>query len=59
MCVGLGNWERPETTFRIRDICIAKEIPVWVDTWGHDVFHDWDWWFKQVAYYLPKMLGEA
>jgi len=59
VCVGQGNWERPETTHRLRDICIAKGIPVWVDTWGHDVFHDWDWWFKQVAYYLPRMLGEC
>lgn len=59
ICVGLGSWERPETTFRMRDILAAKGVPAWVDTWGHDVVHDWDWWFKQVAYFLPRMLGEA
>lgn len=59
ICVGQGNWERPETTFRMRDICQAKGIPVWVDVWGGDAVHDWDWWFRQVAYFLPRMLGEA
>ena len=59
ICVGQGSWERPETTFRLRDIFAAKGIPAWVDAWGHDVVHDWDWWFKQVAHFLPRMLGEA
>ena len=59
ICVGQGNWERPETTIRMRDILAAKGVPAWVDTWGGDVVHDWDWWFKQVAHFLPRMLGEA
>ena len=29
---------------------------VWVDFWGHDVNHDWPWWHKQVAYFMPKLL---
>jgi len=28
-----------------------------VDFWGHDVAHDWDWWYKQVPYFLPHLLG--
>jgi esterase/lipase superfamily enzyme len=25
--------------------------------WGHDVNHDWPWWFKMYNYYLPKLFG--
>lgn len=56
ICVGLGAWEQPETTFRLRDIFAEKGINVWVDVWGHDVFHDWPWWYKQVEHLLPKLL---
>lgn len=56
ICVGQGDWELPETTFRLRDIFQEKGISVWVDAWGHDVDHDWPWWYKQVAYFLPKLL---
>jgi esterase/lipase superfamily enzyme len=57
ICVGQGPWEQPETTFRLRDICNEKHINVWVDVWGYDVAHDWDWWYKQVAYFVPYLLG--
>lgn len=56
MCVGLGAWEQPETTLRLRDIFAQKGINVWVDVWGNDVEHDWNWWHKQVAYFVPKLL---
>ena len=42
----------------VRRIFEAKGIPVWVDLWGHDVKHDWDWWYKQVVYYMPYILGQ-
>ena len=54
--VGQGPWECPETTFRLRDIFAEKGIDVWVDVWGYDVCHDWDWWYKQVAYHAPHLL---
>jgi len=57
ICVGQGPWEIPETSFRLKDIFARKGINVWVDVWGTDVLHDWDWWYKQVAYFVPKMLG--
>ena len=28
-----------------------------VDFWGGDVRHDWDWWFIQASYFLPKILN--
>jgi len=58
ICVGQGAWERPETTCRLRDIFAEKGIDVWVDLWGYDVNHDWPWWHKQVAYFVPKLLEE-
>lgn len=58
ICCGQGAWEIPDTTRRLSDICQAKGIHgVWVDFWGHDVAHDWDWWYKQVPYFVPHLLG--
>lgn len=58
ICVGQGPWEIPETTFRLRDIFAEKGIHIWVDIWGFDCAHDWDWWYKQVVYFLPYLLDE-
>ena len=55
--VGTGAWEVPDTTFRLRDIFAEKGIGVWVDIWGPDVAHDWNWWYAQVAYHVPHLLG--
>ncbi len=54
--VGQGAWEMPESTFRVRDICQEKGIHAWFDVWGHDVKHDWDWWYKQCEYHIPHVL---
>ena len=56
ICVGQGAWEIPETTCQLQDIFDNKGINVWVDFWGHDCKHDWDWWYKQVVYFLPYLL---
>ncbi len=56
VCVGQGAWEQPDTTRRLHDIFREKGINIWVDYWGHDVDHDWNWWHKQVEYFLPKLL---
>lgn len=58
ICVGQGPWEIPETTFRIKELCAQKGINLWVDAWGYDVAHDWDWWYKQVLYFMPWVLGK-
>ena len=57
ICVGTGPWEMADTTIRIKQICEENGINVWVDVWGSDVAHDWDWWYKQVPYFLPHLLG--
>ena len=58
ICVGQGDWEKPETTRQLAEIFRQKGINTWVDFWGYDVAHDWPWWYKQVAYFLPKLLGK-
>lgn len=57
LCVGQGDWEFPDTTRRLEAIFREKGIEAWVDYWGWDVNHDWPWWHKQVAYFLPFLLG--
>ena len=56
--VGRGRWEEPliESTDRLNDVLRRKGINATVDYWGHDVDHDWPWWFKMVEHYLPSLL---
>lgn len=56
ICVGQGPWELPDATRRLHDILRDKQINVWVDYWGYDCFHDWFWWYKQTAYFVPYLL---
>lgn len=57
ICVGLGAWEMPESTRQLHHILMDKGIHTWVDYWGYDCCHDWDWWHKQVVYFVPYLLG--
>ena len=56
ICVGQGDWEVPETTRMLDTVFRSKGSDVWVDYWGHDGAHDWPWWYKQVEYFVPKLL---
>jgi len=54
---GQGDWEddmRVDTNL-MREILDRRSIPAWIDYWGHDVNHDWPWWFKMLPYYLDKI----
>ena len=57
-CVGQGAWEDEllASTKVLREVCESKGINVWIDIWGHDVNHDWDWWYTQVEYFLPYLI---
>lgn len=59
-CVGQGAWEREslESTRYFADVLKEKRINAWVDIWGEDVRHDWEWWYVQAAYFLPKLLED-
>lgn len=55
-CVGQGPWELPDSTRQLDAILNSKGIHAWFDYWGFDCSHDWDWWFKQVDYFVPHLL---
>lgn len=57
ICCGQGPWEVPGFTRHLESICRDKGIRIWIDFWGFDCSHDWDWWYKQVAYFVPYLLG--
>ena len=56
ICVGQGPWEIPDSTRELDAILKSKGINLWVDYWGSDVRHDWDWWYRQAAYFVPYLL---
>lgn len=60
MCCGQGPWEHygKENIKKFKSIFEAKGIQAWVDIWGYDVSHDWDWWKKQVEYFMPHLLAD-
>ena len=60
ICVGQGAWEdelRVSTAWLDR-VVREKGIRAWIDFWGFDVNHDWNWWYRQVEYFVPYLLGE-
>ncbi len=59
ICVGQGPWEVPASTRQLDAALKSKGINIWVDYWGYDCAHDWDWWFRQVDYFLPFLLEDG
>ena len=59
ICVGLGPWEEEaiEDTRALDAIFRDKGIDAWIDYWGHDVNHDWPWWYKQMNHFLGRLYG--
>ena len=58
ICCGQGAWEDEMiySTNKLKKILEHKNIGAWVDFWGTDVNHDWDWWRVQLPYFLEKIL---
>lgn len=56
ICCGKGNFEDRmiADTLKMKDILDSKQIPAWIDIWGEDVNHDWDWWRKQIVYFIRE-----
>ncbi len=56
--VGQGDWEEPllASTRWLDTVCARKGIHARFEYWGHDVAHDWPWWFKMVEHYVPQLL---
>ncbi len=58
LCCGQGAWEEEmmRSVRLLEEAMREKGISAWVDIWGPDVNHDWDWWRRQLGYYLEKVL---
>ena len=56
--VGQGAWEDAlkASTGWLKAVLQDKGIHAQVEFWGHDVDHDWPWWFKMVEHYAPQFL---
>lgn len=57
LIVGQGPWERVNWTTDFSRFLDGLGMPHTLDLWGHDVAHDWPWWFKQMNLYLEKYFG--
>jgi esterase/lipase superfamily enzyme len=56
LCSGQGAWEDGLQEVRaLKGILDAKQVPCWLDLWGHDVNHDWPWWQRQMPYFLGHL----
>ena len=58
VCTGQGAWEEHWSPRALDQQFRELGIHIWVDFWGWDVNHDWPWWHKQAAYFLPYLLDE-
>ena len=52
--VGQGRWENEclDSIHKLAAIVNEKNLAIWIDFWGYDVDHDWQWWKKQIVYFL-------
>jgi esterase/lipase superfamily enzyme len=58
VCCGQGAWEDAmlADTYKLKHILDEKQVPAWIDIWGHDVNHDWPWWRVMAPYYLEHLV---
>jgi esterase/lipase superfamily enzyme len=57
LVVGRGPFENnclPET-LELGGWLHQKGVPSHLGVWGHDSRHDYTWWRRQVAHYLPQV----
>ena len=61
ICCGQGNFEERMVadSLRMKEILTSKNINAWIDIWGADVNHDWDWWQRQMPYFLGHYFNKA
>ncbi len=59
ICIGQGNWEEDLLPGHRSIAHTLAEHGIYgaVDFWGHDAYHDWPWWYKQMYYFMDKILG--
>ena len=61
ICIGQGAWEEDliPGNKEMEVILKEKNVPAWVDFWGYDVAHDWNWWQIQIKYFMEKVLRKG
>ena len=40
----------------LKELLEYKDVPAWIDFWGHDVNHDWPWWLIQFPYFVERVV---
>jgi esterase/lipase superfamily enzyme len=60
ICCGKGNFENQmiADTLKIKDILASRQVDAWIDIWGEDVNHDWDWWRRQMPYFMGHYFND-
>jgi len=60
LCCGQGDYEdiTCPSTQCLGSLLAEKNIPAWVDIWGKDVHHDFEWWRKQAEYFFNHLRKE-
>ncbi|KAA6337337.1 hypothetical protein EZS27_014581 [termite gut metagenome] len=58
-CCGHGAYEESmlNETYALKSVLETRGIPAWFDFWGADSKHDWDWWQKQIVYFMGKVVS--
>ncbi|MDD8049166.1 MAG: alpha/beta hydrolase-fold protein [Thomasclavelia sp.] len=58
ICCGRGDWEdeMQRSSGTLQEILTRLGVNCWIDYWGYDVNHDWNWWKKQLPYYVGHIL---
>lgn len=56
---GRGAYEEGciEETEALGGLLSHKGIPNFIDIWGHDVSHDWQWWRQQIVHHMNRIVG--
>lgn len=56
LAAGQGKWEKPSRTVDMSNVLNSRNIPHWLDLWGHDMPHDWTTWRDMLPYFLSHMV---
>ncbi len=55
LATGQGQWEKPVRTTDMANVLNSRNIPHWLDLWGHDQPHDWTTWRSMLPYFLSHL----
>ncbi len=56
LAAGQGQWEKPSRTVDMSNVLNSRNIPHWLDLWGHDMPHDWTTWRDMLPYFIGHIV---